>query len=378
MPGKILIADPNLDSYSSLESILKKQNYEVYKINDGNLVLAKVCEVQPQVLILSVKMPGIMGYDICLAIKNNPDLKDISVILTFGENEAFDYQKARRVGATRFLPKSVEPSLFVSLIGFIHSDNTRYSESFSGSFATSSELSHSNESDSFESDDIAVEIEPLDYADYDMDEGEIETIEVEGTEEVIYQFDEENLETIEDLEEIESIDEVQEIESIDEVQEIEVVEVFDEEKAIKQVEEKKETKKVERPIEDLPLKLNINSQDKEIELPGLELPKSPTTGRLKNIIVADSFGQVFEPPIVGDQFEYSEDLEDLLQVKHQLNSISCRECGASVLTEDVFCVECGVAVDESAVHIPADFSCGSCGKMINLGDVFCLNCGAVQ
>ncbi|KAF0248795.1 MAG: response regulator receiver, partial [bacterium] len=124
MSGKVLIADPNLDSCTRLESILRKQNYEVDKVDNGNLVLTKVCEFQPHILILSVVMPGIKGYDICSSIKNHPDLKNTAIVLTFSENEPFDYQKARSSGATRFLPKSVDPSLLVSILNFICLDSS--------------------------------------------------------------------------------------------------------------------------------------------------------------------------------------------------------------------------------------------------------------
>lgn len=372
MPGRVLIADPNLERSTNLENLLRKQNYEVDKIDDGNLVLTKVCEFQPHILILSVKMPGILGYDICSEIKNNTDLKDTTVILTFSENDNFDYQKARSVGATRFLPNSVEPSLLVSLLTFICVDNPmiKYSKSLSDNHSTQPNIqSNRVDEEDFESEedlpeiDMSIEIEPFDEVDvYDMDEGEIETIEVEASEEVIYQFEGEGTEITEEIEELEAIEDAEEVKEIEEIEEVEEIEKFEETKEL---------------METPPLELNINSRDKEIELPGLELPKSGTA-RLKLVLGTDTLGQVFEPPIVGDHFEYTEDLEDPLQVKHELNSISCRECGSTVLTEDVFCVECGAAVDESAVQVPSELSCSACRQMINLGDVFCLNCGAVQ
>ena len=356
MSGKVLIADPNLDSCTHLEGILRKQNYEVDKVDNGNLVLTKVCEFQPHILILSVMMPGIKGYDICSAIKSHPDLQGTAILLTFSENEPFDYQKARNCGATRFLPKSVDPSLLVSILNFICLDSSliKYAQTLSDNYM----VHVADNKDGFDSEDdlpeidMSVEIEPLDYIDEgDMDEGEIDTIEVVDAKEVIYQFEEE----IKEIVEVEPI-EVNVVVEIEEIEPIEVKEV----------------------IEESSLKLNIHTQDKEIELPGLELPR-PTTAKLKTAQLSNNLGEVFEPPIVGDQFEYhTEDLEDPLQVKHQLNSIACRECGASVLKQDVFCVECGAAVDETAVRVPEDLSCGTCGQMVSLGDIFCLNCGTVQ
>lgn len=432
MPGRVLIADPNLDSCIRLEETLQKQNYEVDKTNDGSLVLTKVCEFQPHILILYVRMPGLNGYDICSKIKKHSDLKDITIILTFSENDNFDYQLARNAGATRFLPKSIEPALLTSLLGFISIDNTsiKYSKPLSDNYIAQSIANNESESEPNTEDKIEVEsmedleekeptieIEAFDDIEvYDADEGDIETIEVDVSEEIIYQFDGEGTDGLEEIQELELLEEIQEFDKDERTEEYaeEVGALTSvsfrkenkepENKAVynlrpvetNDIEQDKETKKVKKSpqleieisetileepqkefVENTPLKININSYDQEIELPGFESPKS-NTERLKSIINTGGLGQVFEPPIVGDHFEYTEDLEDPLQIKQELNTISCRECGANVLMEDVFCVECGAAVDESAVRVPTDFSCNSCGQIVDAGDVFCLNCGTVQ
>ena len=375
MACKILIADPNLTTYSDLQRLLHEQGHQVETVNNGEQFLAKVLDFQPNIVLLAVIMPGKLGYQICDEIKSIPASKDTAVVLTFSEDEPFDYLEARRVGATRYLPKSVEPSLLISLLNFVRTgvapinglEQMFDNQDLSISTKNNNEVNQNEEEieevydlDDLPDIDMDIEIESLD----DMDEDDIQTIEVEtdiGT----------------DIEEFE--------ETSNSIQEKQFVELKQEETQpqleykFEITEEKENIKEVFEPVDEIP-NLNINSANASIELPGLEVESKPipeisdikraTTSRL---------AKIFEPQITGEQFEYfPDDSEDPLQIKHSLNSIACQECGADVLPEDVFCIECGAAVDKTAIYVPESNTCNGCGQTVSLGDVFCLNCGMVQ
>jgi len=374
MPCKILIADPNLTIYSDLQRLLHEQGHQVETVTNGEQVLAKVLDFQPNIVLLAVIMPGKLGYQICDEIKSIPASKDTAVVLTFSEDEPFDYLEARRVGASRYLPKSIEPSLLISLLNFVWTgiSPNGIEQEFDNQVPSISTENNNEENESAEEieeiydlDDLPdidmdIEIESLD----DMDEDDIQTIEVET----------DIGKDIEETEEIsESIEEKREIVSEQEETQPQLDYKFE------VTEEKEHIEEVLEPVDEIP-NLNINNANASIELPGLEIESKPiaeisdikrsTTSRL---------AKIFEPQITGEQFEYfPDDSEDPLQIKHSLNSIACQECGADVLPEDVFCIECGAAVDKTAVHVPETSNCSGCGQTVSFGDVFCLNCGMVQ
>lgn len=374
MPCKILIADPNLTIYSDLQRLLHEQGHQVETVTNGEQVLAKVLDFQPNIVLLAVIMHGKLGYQICDEIKSIPASKDTAVVLTFSEDEPFDYLEARRVGATRYLPKSIEPSLLISLLNFVWTDISPngIEQEFDNQVLSISTESNNEENENAEEieeiydlDDLPdidmdIEIESLD----DMDEDDIQTIEVEtdiGTD-------------IEDTEETSA--------SIEEEQKI----VLEQKETQSQLdykfevtEEKENIEEVLEPVDEIP-NLNINNANASIELPGLEIESKPIA-EISDIKRATTsrLAKIFEPQITGEQFEYfPDDSEDPLQIKHSLNSIACQECGADVLPEDVFCIECGAAVDKTAVHVPETSNCSGCGQTVSFGDVFCLNCGMVQ
>src|SRR5262249_33163287 len=76
--------------------------------------------------------------------------------------------------------------------------------------------------------------------------------------------------------------------------------------------------------------------------------------------------------------EIHESTDDPLRIKESLFSTYCGDCGARVVIGDIFCVECGAALDEALIRTSTGTHCEQCGESIIEGDIFCLNCGAVQ
>src|SRR5262249_51228204 len=119
MLRKILIADDNVTTQKEMQQLLHNQGYEVLTVDTGELAIAKLHEFQPHMVLLDVIMPGKSGYEVCGYIKNKPELNQIPVILTFSENEPFDLAEARRVGATRCLPKTIDSDSLITILNFI-------------------------------------------------------------------------------------------------------------------------------------------------------------------------------------------------------------------------------------------------------------------
>jgi DNA-binding response OmpR family regulator len=58
---KILIVDDELKFLKALETLLKRENYEVVSANNGELALKKAKEEKPSLIILDIRMPGMDG-----------------------------------------------------------------------------------------------------------------------------------------------------------------------------------------------------------------------------------------------------------------------------------------------------------------------------
>ena len=102
---KILLADDSVTIQKVVNLTFADEDIEVITVGDGDAAMQKFTEITPDLVMADVNMPGLDGYRICEALKQDDKTKHIPVILLVGSFEPFDEEEARRVGADDFLTK---------------------------------------------------------------------------------------------------------------------------------------------------------------------------------------------------------------------------------------------------------------------------------
>ena len=103
---KILLAEDDRILRKAGEVALKKKGYDVIPAVDGEDALAKAIEHRPDLILLDVMMPKMNGFDVLFALKRDPGLKDIPVIMLTNLEEPADIERATQAGALGYLVKS--------------------------------------------------------------------------------------------------------------------------------------------------------------------------------------------------------------------------------------------------------------------------------
>lgn len=103
--ARILIVDDNKVNVELIRAQLKNLPYELDTAYDGQEALAKVQSAPPDLVLLDLMMPKISGYDVCKAIKENPQTQFIPVIIITALQELDDKLRAIELGADDFLVK---------------------------------------------------------------------------------------------------------------------------------------------------------------------------------------------------------------------------------------------------------------------------------
>ena len=106
---KILIADDNENIREALTYLLEDEGYALSLAKDGAETLRKVREVLPDILFLDIMMPEINGYDVCRAIKTDPSLKGIYVIMLTAKGQVVEQERGKEVGADEYIVKPFSP-----------------------------------------------------------------------------------------------------------------------------------------------------------------------------------------------------------------------------------------------------------------------------
>lgn len=106
MPGKkVLVVDDDPNVGLLISAVLKKYNYSVTTINSGDEVLVFLKTDKPDLILLDLRMPGIDGYSLCKKIREEPDTRDIPVIILSGVSEVDARINTIELGADDYITK---------------------------------------------------------------------------------------------------------------------------------------------------------------------------------------------------------------------------------------------------------------------------------
>lgn len=113
---KVLIVDDNRDIIWVVETILKRYGFDVLSTLQGEDVIKKAKEYNPQVILLDVFLSGVDGIEICNSLKALPETKSIPVILFSAHTNKSDVMKFCK--ADDFLPKPFDTNQLVNKINY--------------------------------------------------------------------------------------------------------------------------------------------------------------------------------------------------------------------------------------------------------------------
>ncbi len=108
MPKTILLADDSVTIQKVVAISFASEDVAVVSVDNGDDAITKAREIRPDIVLADVVMPGKNGYEVCAAIKADPDLAHIPVLLLTGTFEAFDESRAREVGSAGHIAKPFE------------------------------------------------------------------------------------------------------------------------------------------------------------------------------------------------------------------------------------------------------------------------------
>ncbi|CAK0765348.1 diguanylate cyclase [Gammaproteobacteria bacterium] len=95
--------DPNLRLLS--RRVLTHAGMRVTEVENGTQALTLLQKTVPDLVVLDVVMPGIDGFETCVALRKLPGGKRVPVLMLTGVDDATAVERAYQVGATDFLPK---------------------------------------------------------------------------------------------------------------------------------------------------------------------------------------------------------------------------------------------------------------------------------
>ena len=112
----ILLADDFDDGREVCAFVLRQHGFTVTDLADGSSVMAVAVELQPEVIVLDLTLPGVDGWTLIDQLKAHPVTAPIPIVVLSANAYKADEDRALAAGAAVYLRKPCEPMELVNAI----------------------------------------------------------------------------------------------------------------------------------------------------------------------------------------------------------------------------------------------------------------------
>ena len=104
----VVIADDDLEILTMVRTLLRRRDVKLLEASDGEEAMRLIRENTPNLVVLDVMMPGMSGWEICKAIREDGELAGTGVIMLTGIGERLNEMTSPLYGADAYLDKPFE------------------------------------------------------------------------------------------------------------------------------------------------------------------------------------------------------------------------------------------------------------------------------
>ena len=112
----ILIIEDDSSVCELLFTCLSKAGYRVSIAQSGEAGLSQIDEDPPEAVVLDLNLPGMNGLDVCRAMRRDPWMSRIPVLMLTGQAEEDDVVAGLEVGADDYMTKPFSPKLLTARV----------------------------------------------------------------------------------------------------------------------------------------------------------------------------------------------------------------------------------------------------------------------
>ncbi len=105
MLSTILIVEDSPSELELMSHYLKESGYTVIKATGAREALQKAASEKPDIVVTDVVMPGMSGFELCRALKRNPNTEKVPIVVCSSKNQEIDRLWAMRQGADAYITK---------------------------------------------------------------------------------------------------------------------------------------------------------------------------------------------------------------------------------------------------------------------------------
>ncbi len=119
VPATVLVVDDDPGARLLVGTALEMAGFRVTTAVDGATALRKFDEQSMDCVVLDVVMPGMNGFDVCRALRAQPDSRHVPILMQTSLDDMKSVNLAYDAGATDFSSKGINPMLLAQRVKFL-------------------------------------------------------------------------------------------------------------------------------------------------------------------------------------------------------------------------------------------------------------------
>jgi chemosensory pili system protein ChpA (sensor histidine kinase/response regulator) len=101
----VMVVDDSVTMRKVTSRVLERNNFEVATAKDGIDALERMADMVPDLMLLDIEMPRMDGYELATAMKADPRMRNVPIIMITSRTGDKHRQRAIDLGVERYLGK---------------------------------------------------------------------------------------------------------------------------------------------------------------------------------------------------------------------------------------------------------------------------------
>jgi len=106
--ARVLVIEDEDNIAIALDYLLTREGYAHSRIATGAGAVELIRETRPDLVLLDVMLPEVSGFEICEAVRRDPPLACVKILMMTARGSAMERRKGLALGADGFIAKPFE------------------------------------------------------------------------------------------------------------------------------------------------------------------------------------------------------------------------------------------------------------------------------
>ncbi|MFO7703808.1 MAG: Hpt domain-containing protein [Halopseudomonas sp.] len=113
----VMVVDDSITVRKVTSRLLERHGMEVITAKDGIEAIARLQDVQPDIMLLDIEMPRMDGFEVATLVRHDQRLKDLPIIMITSRTGEKHRERARSIGVNDYLGKPYQEAQLLEAIG---------------------------------------------------------------------------------------------------------------------------------------------------------------------------------------------------------------------------------------------------------------------